>query len=163
MTDAGWQDGSATFQAATLGHVIVPIVYAGTDLAKNVFALHSVDETGRAALVRPSIRRNQLLELVAKLPPCTVGMEACSGAHHWGRQFVKFGHIVKLMAPTLVAPYRMSGTRAKERRGWCWPGHENGGGEVLSARTRRSTNRARQALKMAAMSLPRNGSALGTF
>ena len=89
------------------------IVHVGIDLAKNVFALHGVDEGGRAALVRPSIRRDQLLELVAKLPPCTIGMEACSGAHHWARQFVKFGHTVKLMAPKFVAPYRMSGKRGK--------------------------------------------------
>jgi transposase len=33
----------------------------------------------------------------------------------------------------------------------------------LSARTRRSTNRVRQALKLAAMSLSRNDSALGAF
>jgi transposase len=91
----------------------MPIVHVGIDLAKNVFALHGVDEGGRAALVRPSIRRDQLLELVAKLPPCTIGMEACSGAHHWARQFVKFGHTVKLMAPKFVAPYRMSGKRGK--------------------------------------------------
>ena len=37
------------------------------------------------------------------------------------------------------------------------------GGKVLSARTRRSTNRVRQALKIAAMSLSRNASALGAF
>lgn len=34
---------------------------------------------------------------------------------------------------------------------------------MLSARTRRSCNRVRQALKLAAMSLARNGSALGAF
>lgn len=43
------------------------------------------------------------------------------------------------------------------------PGSKVSGGKVLSARTRRSTNRARQALKMAAMSLSRSGSALGAF
>ena len=43
------------------------------------------------------------------------------------------------------------------------PGTKISGGKVLSARTRRSTNRVRQALKIAAMSLSRNGSALGAF
>jgi transposase len=43
------------------------------------------------------------------------------------------------------------------------PGTKITGGKVLSARTRRSTNRVRQALKMAAMSLSRNDSALGAF
>jgi hypothetical protein len=33
------------------------------------------------------------------LPPCLIGMEACSGAHHWAREFSKFGHTVRLMAP----------------------------------------------------------------
>jgi len=47
------------------------------------------------------------------LPPCTIGMEACSGAHHWARQFARFGHTVRLMASKLVAPYRMSGKRGK--------------------------------------------------
>ena len=78
------------------------IAFLGIDLAKNVFALHGVDATGRACLVRPSVRRDQLLESVAKLPPCTIGMEACSGAHHWARQFADFGHTVRLMAPKFV-------------------------------------------------------------
>ena len=43
------------------------------------------------------------------------------------------------------------------------PGTKISGGKILSARTRRSTNRVRQALKLAAMSLSRNGSALGGF
>jgi transposase len=41
------------------------------------------------------------------------------------------------------------------------PGTKISGGKVLSARTRRSTNRVRQALKLAAMSLSRNSSAHG--
>jgi transposase len=40
-------------------------------------------------------------------------MEACSGAHHWAREFEKFGHRCRLMAPKFVAPYRLSGRRAK--------------------------------------------------
>ncbi len=43
------------------------------------------------------------------------------------------------------------------------PGTKISGGKVLSAGTRRSANRARQALKMAAMSLARSDSALGAF
>jgi transposase len=85
------------------------IVFVGIDLAKNVFALHGVDSHGRAVLVRPAVSRAKLLEAIAALPPCTIGMEACSGAHHLARQFVAFGHTVRLMAPKLVAPYRMSG------------------------------------------------------
>jgi len=89
------------------------IVNVGIDLAKNVFALHGVNEIGQTDLRRPSVPRAKLHELVAALPPCTIGMEACSGAHHWARLFVQHGHTVKLMAPKLVTPYRMSGKRGK--------------------------------------------------
>ena len=87
------------------------IVTVGIDLAKNVFAVHGVDEAGKAALVRPDVSRGKLLELKANLSPCLIGMEACSGAHHWAREFAKFGHTVRLIAPTLVMPYRTSGKR----------------------------------------------------
>jgi transposase len=89
------------------------ILYVGIDLAKNVFAVHGVDAAGKPGLVEPSVRRGNLMELLAKLPPCVIGMEACSGAHHWARQLDRLGHTVKLMAPKLVAPYRMSGKRGK--------------------------------------------------
>lgn len=64
-------------------------------------------------LVKPRVMRDQLTTLIAQLPPCLIGMEACSGDHHWARVFQQFGHTVKLMAPKLVAPYRMSGKRGK--------------------------------------------------
>jgi len=43
------------------------------------------------------------------------------------------------------------------------PGTKISGGKVLSANTKRSANRVRQTLKMAAMSLSRSNSALGAF
>jgi len=89
------------------------IVTIGIDLAKNVFAIHGVNSSGKPILVRPSVRREQLLDILAQLPPCLIGMEACSGAHHWARQLIKFGHTPKLMAPKFVAPYRMQGKQGK--------------------------------------------------
>lgn len=89
------------------------IVTVGIDLAKNVFALHGVNEKGQIEVRRPSVARGKLNALVASLPPCTIAMEACTGAHHWARLFTEHGHTVKLMAPKLVAPYRMSGKRGK--------------------------------------------------
>ena len=89
------------------------IITVGIDLAKNIFAVHGVDEAGKPALVKPKVTRDQLHELVAQLPPCLIGMEACSGAHHWARQFRQHGHTVRLMAPKFVTPYRMSGKRGK--------------------------------------------------
>lgn len=89
------------------------IITVGIDLAKNVFAVHGVDENGKAVLVKPKISREHLSGLIAQLPPCVVGMEACSGAHHWARQFCQHGHTVHRMAPKFVTPYRMSGKGGK--------------------------------------------------
>ena len=75
------------------------IITVGIDLAKNVFAVHGVDEYGKAVLVKPKVAREQLLSLIVQLPACRIGMEACSGAHHWARLFRTYGHTVKLMAP----------------------------------------------------------------
>lgn len=89
------------------------IVSVGIDTAKSVFAVHGVDEAGKVQLRQPRVARTRLNALIAELPPCTIGIEACTGAHHWARQFQAYGHTVKLMAPKLVAPYRMSGKRGK--------------------------------------------------
>jgi len=83
------------------------VTTVGIDLAKNVFSLHGVDGTGKTVL-RRTVRRDRLLESVAALTPCLIGMEACSGAHEWGRRFQQHGHTVRLMAPKFVAPYRKS-------------------------------------------------------
>ena len=78
------------------------------DLAKSVFSLHGVDGAGQVVL-RRTVRRDQLVKVVAGIGPCLIGMEACSGAHEWGRRFQEHGHAVRLMAPKFVAPYRKSG------------------------------------------------------
>ena len=84
------------------------VTTVGIDLAKRVFALHGVDASGRVVL-RKTVRREQFVETVAKLPPCLIGMEACSGSPEWARRFQTLGHTVRLMAPVFVAPYRKSG------------------------------------------------------
>ena len=84
------------------------ITTVGIDLAKSVFSLHGADGAGRVVL-KKTVRRDRLVATVAGLPPCLIGMEACSGAHEWGRRFQGFGHRVALMAPKFVAPYRKSG------------------------------------------------------
>lgn len=84
------------------------VTTVGIDLAKNVFTLHGVDAHGKV-LLRRTVRRDQLLEVLAALSPCLIGMEACSGAHEWARQLSGLGHTVKLMAPKFVAPYRKGG------------------------------------------------------
>lgn len=89
------------------------IITIGIDLAKNVFAVHAVDALGQVVWTKPAVKRHQLLELIGNIPPCVIGMEACTGAHHWAREFGKFGHTVRLVAPKFVIPYRLSGKRGK--------------------------------------------------
>jgi len=56
------------------------------DLAKNVFQPHGATRTGDVVF-RLKLTRARLVDYVASIPPCTVAMEACAGAHHWGRKF----------------------------------------------------------------------------
>jgi transposase len=76
----------------------------GLDLAKNVFQVHGVEASG-AVVLRRQLRRSALEKFFAKLPPCTVGMEACGSAHHWARVIGRYGHQVRLMPPAYVKPY----------------------------------------------------------
>ena len=45
------------------------MVTVGIDLAKNIFAVHGVDENGKAVLIRPKVTRDQLLPLIVQMPP----------------------------------------------------------------------------------------------
>lgn len=84
------------------------VTTVGIDLAKRVFALHGIDAAG-AVRLRRMCRREELVQTMAQLPPCLIGMEACGGAHEWARRFEGFGHTVRLMAPKFVRPYRKAG------------------------------------------------------
>jgi len=76
----------------------------GLDIAKNVFQVHGIDETGEI-VIRRQLRRRQVLPFFAKLAPCLIGMEACATSHHWAREVAKLGHEVRLMPPRYVKPY----------------------------------------------------------
>ena len=80
------------------------IVMLGIDLGKNTCSLVGVDAAG-AVVVRRSMRRQTLIDYVAKMPACVVAMEACCGAHHMGRLFAARGHEIRLMSPEYVRPY----------------------------------------------------------
>lgn len=78
----------------------------GVDIAKNVFQVHYVDmETGE--IVNKPIKRANFLEFFAKRSPCLIGMEACSGAHHWARKFREMGHQVRLMQARFVKAFNI--------------------------------------------------------
>lgn len=46
-----------------------------------------------------------MLEFFAAQPPCLVAMEACGGAHHWGREISRLGHDVRLIPASYVKPF----------------------------------------------------------
>ena len=75
------------------------------DLAKTVFQVCLFDRAGKVLWNR-HMSRNQLSAFLAKQPPSVVAMEACGGAHHWGRLAETSGHQVRLIPPKRVTPYR---------------------------------------------------------
>jgi len=78
----------------------------GVDLAKNVFQVHGVDGNEQPVWRRRLSRRKWLKVLLETVEPGReIGMEACSGAHHWARQLQARGFTVKLVAPQFVKPY----------------------------------------------------------
>jgi transposase len=76
----------------------------GVDLAKHVFQLHGASRTGEVVF-RKKLSRSQFARFMAHHPPCSVAMEACSGAHYWAREMMRLGHRVKLIAPRYVKPF----------------------------------------------------------
>ena len=78
----------------------------GVDLAKNVYQLHGVDRHGKTVWKR-RLRRGQWLQVLTDSMEagCEVGMEACTGAHHWARELQSRGYTVRLIAPQFVKPY----------------------------------------------------------
>ena len=80
------------------------VTTVGLDLAKHVFFIHAVDAQGQVVFAK-EVRRRDLLSFFASLPPCLVGVEACSSAHHWARELTALAHDVRLIPPAYVKPY----------------------------------------------------------
>jgi transposase len=80
------------------------ITILGIDLAKQVFHIYGYDKEKRTVINRRMSRKG-LAEYIQKLKPCLIGMEACGGAHYWGRLFREMGHQIKLVAPQYVKAF----------------------------------------------------------
>jgi len=74
------------------------------DLAKNVFEVTGRNREGRTVFER-RLGREKVRGFISELAPTVIGMEACGGAHHWGRVFREMGHEVRLVSPQFVKPY----------------------------------------------------------
>jgi transposase len=95
------------------------ITTVGLDLAKNVFQVHAVSNTGEIA-VRRALRRAQVIPFFSRLAPCLVGLEACGTSHHWARELTELGHQARLMPPVYVKPYVKRGkTDASDAEAIC--------------------------------------------
>ncbi len=82
------------------------ITTIGLDLAKNVFHVVCFDKRSKEVKKR-MLRRNKVLLFFSQLAPCKVGMEACAGSHHWGRELKNLGHDVSLIPAQHVKPFLM--------------------------------------------------------
>ncbi len=74
------------------------------DTSKHIFTLHGVDEQDDVTL-RRELRRGQIEAFFARVHPTEIALEACAGAHHWGRVLGAMGHRVKLIPPQYVKPF----------------------------------------------------------
>jgi len=86
------------------------ITMIGLDTAKSVFQVHAVDSAGQV-VIRRKLQRDELLTFFEKQDACTVAMEACGAAHHWGRALTDLGHTVRLIAPEAVRPFVKRGKK----------------------------------------------------
>ena len=104
------------------------------DIAKQVFQLHWVDcSTG--CIERLKLRRSQVLGWFAKREPALVLMEACGGAHEWGRQLVALGHQVRLISPKSVRPFvQRNKTDAADAQG-IWTAGQQPGTRFVAVKT----------------------------
>ena len=75
------------------------------DLAKHIFQVCVLDGNNQQ-LCNKSLRRKPLAAFLAQQNPAVVALEACSGAHHWGRLAESFGHQVVIIPPKCVLAYR---------------------------------------------------------
>jgi transposase len=73
------------------------------DLGKSSFRLHGVDRDG--VVLSRKVTRSKLFTAVCELAPTRVAMEACPGAHYWGRLFQNAGIRVVLIHPRFVRPF----------------------------------------------------------
>jgi transposase len=107
------------------------VAVLGIDLAKRVFQLHGVDARGRP-VVSKRVSRAKLAEAVVRLAPRVVAMEACCGAHYWGRRFRDLGVEVRLIHARFVRSLREErqerrAGRRGDLRGSAAPTHADNG------------------------------------
>ena len=97
----------------------------GVDIAKNVFQIHWVDPT-TGEIGRRKLSRAKFIEFFAQRQCARIVMEACGGAHHWGRALGAMGHQVELLPAHQVHDF-VHGNKddAADARGVWRAGHDS--------------------------------------
>lgn len=91
-------------------------ITVGIDLAKQVFSVCVMDSRGRVTQ-RHELKREALRTWLMQLPAgSVVAMEACSGAHYWGRYCEQQGLVPRLMAAQFVKPFRKNSAIKNDRQ-----------------------------------------------
>lgn len=75
------------------------------DLAKSIFQV-AVFSTQHALISNKTYTRTALKRWLVQLPPCTIAMEASSGAHYWQNVVESFGHTAVIIPPNFVKAFR---------------------------------------------------------
>jgi transposase len=88
-------------------HTVSTLRTIGIDIGKNSFHLVGMDASG-AIVLRQKVSRQQILNRLANLKPCLIGMEACVGAHFLSRELEALGHDARIMPAVYVKPFLKS-------------------------------------------------------
>lgn len=76
----------------------------GIDTSKRFFQVCGVARNG-VKLFEKKLNRGEISSYMQQQKSCIVAMEVGSGAHYWGRQFLSYGHKVRLIPAAFVKPY----------------------------------------------------------
>ena len=80
------------------------ITTVGLDLAKHTFHVVACDARGKV-IQRKQLKRHQVPGYFRQLPACKIGMEACTGAHYYGRLLREMGHDARLIPAQYVKSF----------------------------------------------------------
>src|SRR5579859_5278738 len=97
--------GFLRYQRTKREESTMEITVFSIDLAKSKFQVHGFDARGEKRVGRTLKRSDFLPFFRAREGRCEVVMEACGGAHHWGRALLGLGYQVRLIAPQFVKPF----------------------------------------------------------
>ena len=79
----------------------------GLDIGKSWFHFVGCNRAGKP-MARHKFNRGQLMQFMANLAPCLVGMDACPGSQHLARTFQRYGHDVRWIVPKFIKAYLKS-------------------------------------------------------